>query len=228
MKLSMVTLLGFSNALLASKPPFDFPHETALATIGDHTYEYIRAESSDNEPYKGTIVLVHGFPDIAYGWHEQITLFNSLGYRVISPNMLGYGRSSRPNELEPYHTKNLAGDLATLIKSLVDASEQVIIGGHDWGANIVWNTVIRNEELFKAVIGLSVPYSGAPGPEFVDIADAFPNFAYQKQLRNPSFVDKTQGSDNIRYFLRGVSNRIHTHNHTYIYNPISLTYGEGK
>jgi pimeloyl-ACP methyl ester carboxylesterase len=81
--------LGFSNI-------------DQYAQIGLFTYHYLRAEPDNGTTYAGTALLVHGVSDLAYGWHYQIPLLTSLGYRVIAPNMLGYGQTSLPEDVERY------------------------------------------------------------------------------------------------------------------------------
>ena len=75
-------------------------------------------------------MLVHGFPDLSYGWRYQIPYLTALGYQVIAPDMLGYGRSSAPLGTRPYSLKSMSDNLAQLIEEVV-SPEQVILGSHD-------------------------------------------------------------------------------------------------
>lgn len=108
--------------------PFNSSHSVV---VGENTYHYLRARPS-GEP-KGSVLLLHGFPDLPYGWKYQVPLFTSLGYQVIVPEMLGYGQTSSPSELDAFSFKHMSDDLAALLDQIVP-DEQVILGGHDWGA----------------------------------------------------------------------------------------------
>lgn len=214
MKLSISILVTGALSVLANSGtnPFDFDFETHLTDIGEHTYEYIQSEPDADTIYQGTVLLVHGFPDLAYGWHYQIPFFTSLGYRVVAPNALGYGHSSAPDPLEPYLTDNVANDIVEVISGVIDPEEQIILGGHDYGAAIAWNIVVHHPELIKGVFGLAVPHF-EPAEEYVDLADLIEagenlNQGYMLQLRSPEFEDEIQGSKDIRNFLRAVSQNL--------------------
>lgn len=207
LSLFLVSVYGASTALGGN--PFGIKYDTKTVEVGDQTYQYITSEPSPEITYKGTIFLLHGFPDLAYGWHNQLPFLNSLGYRVVAPNLLGYAGTSSPQEIEPYYVKNMAADVAELIRLTGPANEEVILGGHDWGAILLWQTVVRYPNLFKAVFALAVP-PNPPAKEYVDLADTIKagkllNFGYQLQLREPKFDKVFQGTEGIRKFLRGVS-----------------------
>jgi pimeloyl-ACP methyl ester carboxylesterase len=102
------------------------------------------------------VVLCHGFPELAYSWRHQIPALAAAGYRVIAPDMRGYGRSSAPQEAEAYDIAALCADMTGLLDAL--GEEQAIFAGHDWGANVVWQLAVRAPERVRAVAGLSVPF----------------------------------------------------------------------
>ena len=204
MKLSH--LLTLSSGLLALANPLAFKYTDGYAEIGDNIYHYLKTEPEAE--YKGTLFLVHGFPDMPHGWHNQIPLLASLGYRVFAPAMLGYPRTSSPDGLEPFYKSAMASDLAELIRQVTPEGEQIILAGHDWGCSLVWTTVVLYPELVKGVIGMAVPH-GPPADEYVDLADQIENgqslnFEYQLQLRNPVMEDLIKGRHTIRQFLRAV------------------------
>src|SRR3984957_4877953 len=61
------------------------------------------------------VVLCHGFPQLAYSWRHQIPALVNAGYRVIAPDMRGFGQSSAPVEIEAYDVLSLCGDLCGLL-----------------------------------------------------------------------------------------------------------------
>jgi len=102
------------------------------------------------------LVLCHGFPELAHSWRHQIPALAQAGYRVLAPDMRGYGRSSVPEEVEAYDVLSLCGDLCGLLDAV--GEESAIFVGHDWGANVVWWLAAIHPERVRAVAGLSVPF----------------------------------------------------------------------
>ena len=117
-------------------------HET-FTTTSSTTYHYLLANPSTTAEPAGTVLLIHGFPDLSFGWRYQIPLLLSLNLRVVVPDMLGYGRTDAPSALEPYSLKHGADDMAQLMARVLIASpnKRFILGGHDWGGMFVWRFV---------------------------------------------------------------------------------------
>jgi pimeloyl-ACP methyl ester carboxylesterase len=107
------------------------------------------------------VLLCHGFPELALSWRHQITALAAAGYRVVAPDMRGYGGSSAPAEIETYSIFHLAGDMVALAGAL--GAERAAIIGHDWGAAVAWQAALFRPDLFPAVAALSVPFR-ARGP----------------------------------------------------------------
>src|SRR5690242_20293793 len=76
------------------------------------------------------VVLCHGFPELAYSWRHQIPALAAAGYRVIAPDMRGFGRSSAPADVDAYDVVSLCGDMTGLLDAL--GEESAIFVGHDW------------------------------------------------------------------------------------------------
>jgi pimeloyl-ACP methyl ester carboxylesterase len=102
------------------------------------------------------VVLCHGFPELAYSWRHQIPVLADAGYRVIAPDMRGYGRSSRPDAVQAYDVIELCGDVVGLLDALGESD--AIVVGHDWGANVAWWMAAIHPQRVRAVAGLSVPF----------------------------------------------------------------------
>jgi pimeloyl-ACP methyl ester carboxylesterase len=129
------------------------------------------------------VVLLHGFPELAYSWRHQVPALVDAGFHVIAPNQRGYGRSSRPQGIEAYDIDALASDVVGLMDAL-EVHQGVVIG-HDWGAPVAWHTALRHPGRVRAVGSLSVPHSrrapgpplalmrAAAGPEYIHYIDYF-------------------------------------------------------
>jgi pimeloyl-ACP methyl ester carboxylesterase len=108
-------------------------------------------EKGDGNP----VVLLHGFPELAYSWRHQIDALADAGYRVLAPDMRGYGRSEAPDEVEAYDILELCGDVARILDDAGAARAAIV--GHDWGANVAWHCALVHPERTACVAGISVP-----------------------------------------------------------------------
>jgi len=113
----------------------------------------VRAATMGSGPL---VVLVHGWPELWYSWRHQIEPLVDAGYRVIVPDVRGYGGSDKPAEIEAYAMDVLMDDIIGIIDAC--GEEKAILAGHDWGAPIVWNLAALRSSRVAAVAGLSVPY----------------------------------------------------------------------
>jgi len=102
------------------------------------------------------VVLCHGFPELSFSWRHQVPALTAAGYRVLAPDMRGYGHSSAPTEVEAYDVVRLCGDMVGLLDALGEDSGVFV--GHDWGANVTWQLAVLHPERVRAVAGLSVPF----------------------------------------------------------------------
>jgi len=101
-------------------------------------------------------VLCHGFPESWYSWRHQLTALAEAGYHAVAPAMRGYGRSEAPQEIEAYTLLHLVGDMVGVVRAMGES--QAVIAGHDWGAPVAWHAALLRPDIFRAVIGLSVPF----------------------------------------------------------------------
>lgn len=122
--------------------------------------------------------------------------------------MLGYGGTDAPQDLALYSLKNVCDDVAELVKQVLGRDDEtIILGGHDWGGQVVWRFALWHPEMLKGVFSVCTPYVG-PSPKFLEYEDMvkiLPNFQYQIQLAGPD-VEREVNSDpaKIRGFLSGL------------------------
>lgn len=132
--------------------PANFPQAT-LIPLNDITLEVFEAgQSNAGNP----IILCHGWPEHAFSWRYQIPALVEAGYHVIVPNQRGYGRSSRPQEINSYDITHLTGDLVALLDHY--GYQKATFVGHDWGAMVVWGLCLLHPNRVDRVINLSLPY----------------------------------------------------------------------
>jgi pimeloyl-ACP methyl ester carboxylesterase len=102
------------------------------------------------------VILVHGWPELWYSWRQQITPLAAAGYRVVAPDVRGYGGSDKPHEVEAYDMRTMTADVVGLIDAF--GAEDAVLIGHDWGAPICWHTALLHADRVSAVAALSVPF----------------------------------------------------------------------
>jgi pimeloyl-ACP methyl ester carboxylesterase len=102
------------------------------------------------------VILCHGFPECWYSWRHQLPALAKAGFRAVAPDLRGYGRSDRPEEVEKYTILHDIGDMVGLVDGL--GADQAVIAGHDAGATIAWQAAVLRPDRFRSVIALSVPF----------------------------------------------------------------------
>ncbi len=113
------------------------------------------AEMGDTGPL---VILAHGWPESWYSWRHQITALANAGYRVVAPDMRGYGQTDAPTDVDDYDIEHLAADMVGIVDAF--GEDQAIIMGHDWGSIVAWYSVLLHPERFSALVAMSVPYGG--------------------------------------------------------------------
>ena len=108
-----------------------------------------------------TVLMIHGFPESWYSWREQLPVLAEQGYHAVAMDVRGYGRSSKPQNVEDYRMMLKVADVVGVV-DVIDNGKVTIVG-HDWGAPIAWNSALLRPDLFSGVAGLSVPYSAGGG-----------------------------------------------------------------
>jgi len=102
------------------------------------------------------VIMVHGFPELAYSWRHQIPVLASAGFRAIAPDMRGYGQTDAPSGVEQYCAAELIKDLLGLLDAL--QIESAIFVGHDWGALVLWQMAMLAPERIEKLITLNIPH----------------------------------------------------------------------
>ncbi|KAG9664522.1 alpha/beta-hydrolase, partial [Aureobasidium melanogenum] len=178
------------------------------ANLNGQTYHYILGVPK-NGNFKATVFLIHGWPDLSYGWRYQIPFLIKLKMRVVVPDMMGYGGTdapcSPPADLRLYSIKRAADDISELAKQL--QAPQIILGGHDWGGFVVYRTAQWYPKLVTHVFSVCTPYT-APSRHFISLADMvngpLPQFGYQMQLAGPELEANVRSYDQVKGFLKAL------------------------
>ena len=106
------------------------------------------------------VLLLHGWPDSAYLWRNQVPFLVRNGFRAIAPDLRGLGRTDRPEDVSTYSLQNAVGDVVGILDALdIEAADIV---GHDWGAAVAWFTAMAHPDPVHKLVVLSVPHPLAP------------------------------------------------------------------
>lgn len=154
------------------------------------------------DPDAPTVVLAHGFPELAYSWRHQIPALAGAGYHVLAPDQRGYGGSSRPDAVDAYDIAALTADLVGLLDDI--DTERAAWIGHDWGAVVAWNAPLLHPDRVAAVAGLSVPPLPRPRvpPTQAFRATFGENFFYILYFQPPGVADAELNGDPARTMRR--------------------------
>src|SRR3984893_6582860 len=121
------------------------------------------------------VLLLHGFPELAYSWRKVMPALADAGYHVIAPDQRGYGRTTGwdatyDGNLAPFRLLNLVRDALGLVSAFGYASVDAVVG-HDFGSSVAaWCALVR-PDVFRSVALMSAPFAGPPPLPF-NTADA--------------------------------------------------------
>jgi len=127
-------------------------------------------EAGYETPNRPALLLLHGFPELAYSWRNVMVSLAESGYHVIAPDVRGYGRTTGwssvyDTDLSPFRRLNKVRDALGLVLAFGYGSVAAVIG-HDAGSPLAaWCAVIR-PDIFPAVVMMSAPFGGTPGLPF--------------------------------------------------------------
>src|ERR1700745_3357088 len=120
------------------------------------------------------VLLLHGFPELAYSWRKVMLPLAAAGFRVVAPDQRGYGRTTGwdadyDGDLASFRILNAVRDALGLVSAL--GYRQVAgVFGHDFGASVAaWCALVR-PDVFRSVALMSAPFAGPPPLPF-DTAD---------------------------------------------------------
>jgi pimeloyl-ACP methyl ester carboxylesterase len=141
------------------------------------------------------VVLLHGFPDSGRLWRHQVPALADAGFKVIVPDMRGYGRSDKPTEVEAYRMDVLVGDVLAVMSAA--GAERAHVVGHDWGAGVAWATALTAAERVERLVALSV---GHPATFFADGFEQHEKSWYMLLFQFAGVAEKWLSADNWANF----------------------------
>lgn len=112
------------------------------------------------------ILLLHGFPELAFSWRKIILPLAGAGYHVLAPDLRGYGRTTGSNAsfdapLDEFNMLNLVRDIVSLVFAL-GRSHVALLVGHDFGSNLAATCALVRPDMFRSLALMSAPFGGTP------------------------------------------------------------------
>lgn len=127
-------------------------------------------EAGFETPGRPALVLLHGFPELAYSWRRIMGSLAAAGYHVMAPDVRGYGRTSPAPvayaaDLRPFGTVNKIKDVLALASAMGYRAVAAVIG-HDQGSPLAGWCALARPDVFRSVAMISAPFGGPPALPF--------------------------------------------------------------
>ncbi|KAK8945842.1 hypothetical protein KSP40_PGU016534 [Platanthera guangdongensis] len=145
----------------------------------------------------GTVVFLHGFPEIWYTWRHQMLAVADAGFRAIAPDFRGYGLSDQPPEPEKGSFDDLVDDLLGILDSL--GAPKAFLVGKDFGAFPAYDFAVKHPDRVQGVVNLGVPYS----PMGYNL-ESLPEGFYIHRWREPGRAEADFGRISAKTVVRNV------------------------
>lgn len=153
----------------------------------------------DPERARPPLILLHGWPEIAYSWRNQLHAFAAAGWRVIALDLKGFGASDAPADVALYDADHVTGDYCALMDAL--EIDKAVFCGHDWGGVLVWAMGQLHPDRTSGVISVCTPAMPRPPAPPLSIFKAmFGEKHYFIQFQEPDVPEALFSSDIERFF----------------------------
>jgi pimeloyl-ACP methyl ester carboxylesterase len=140
------------------------------------------------------VLLLHGFPELAYSWRKVMLPIATAGYHVLAPDQRGYGRTTGwdgnyDGDLDSFRVFNLVRDTLGLVAALGYRSVAAVVG-HDFGSPVAaWCALLR-PDVFRSAVLMSAPFPGPPTLPFDTVNDIGNDKPQQGTAPGPTIHDE--------------------------------------
>ena len=176
----------------------DYPFSANYLTIGDTRIHYL-----DEGPVDGKIIyLLHGEPAWSYLFRKMIPTLTAAGYRVIAPDMVGFGKSDKYISIDDYSHQMHVDKMVQLVREL--DLKDVTAHLHDWGGLVGFRVIAEEPERFSAIIASNTSLI-APGRGFLrDLLShiSYPLFKLGIWIQGPATWEEFIGGDGFTGWIR--------------------------
>lgn len=145
------------------------------------------------------VILLHGFPELAFSWRHQLPAVAAAGFRAIAPDQRGYGKTSVPPRVSDYRIDELIADVHGLLDAL--GLESAIFIGHDWGALLLWQMAMLAPERIEKLVILNIPHYPRSTEDPISIwRKRFGDDFYIVSFQDSDEADRVFASDPAHFF----------------------------
>ncbi|NOJ46696.1 alpha/beta fold hydrolase [Bradyrhizobium archetypum] len=159
------------------------------------------------------LLLLHGFPELAYSWRKVMPVLAEVGYHVIAPDQRGYGRTTGwdpdyDGDLASFRLPNLVRDALGLVSAFGYKSVDAVVG-HDFGSSVAaWCALIR-PDVFRSVVMMSAPFGGPPSLPFNTVDGPVESAAEDPIHRDLAALPRPRKHYQWYYSTRAANNDMH-------------------
>ncbi|KAF9038946.1 alpha/beta-hydrolase [Hymenopellis radicata] len=153
-----IPLLALFCGVLSSPSVDPAFYKDLNVSRGINYHYYFSSPQDETKPY---LLFLHGFPSSSYDWRYQIQFFSAQGYGLVVPDMLGYGGTGKPEDVEAYKSSLITKDLVEILDH--EDAERVVAIGHDWGSKPTSRLANYFPDRFLAFAFYAVGYLVPPG-----------------------------------------------------------------
>ena len=127
-------------------------------------------EAGHETPGRPAVLLLHGFPELAYSWRKVMPALAAAGYHAIAPDQRGYGRTTGwdadfDGDLAAFRFMNLLRDAIGVLFACGHRTAEAVVG-HDFGASVAAYAALVRPDIFRRMVLMSAPFSGPPSVPF--------------------------------------------------------------
>lgn len=174
----------------------------AMLTLDNMEFEILTSGDQNSDKLA---LLLHGFPECAHDWRNQMQILAGMGYKCWAPNQRGYGKSYSPPEVSAYYMDYLMADVARFIKA--SNCKTVTLIGHDWGAIVAWNYAIQKAGPLDKLVIMNVPHPSIALRElkkWKQLKKLWYFFMFQIPKLPEYLLTKNNGANFVRFLKKGI------------------------
>lgn len=164
------------------------------------------------------LLLLHGFPELAYSWRKIMPALAAAGFHVIAPDQRGYGATQGwsadyDGDLAPFRMLNLVEDALALVARLGHRRVHAVIG-HDFGAPVAGWCALTRPDVFERVVMMSAPFTGAPTtlPATLALMAALHHLPEPRQ-HYQAYYSQREANDNMWHAPQGLRDFLRAYYH---------------
>ncbi|MFJ1764874.1 alpha/beta fold hydrolase [Amycolatopsis sp. NPDC088138] len=145
--------MEFAVAPTEAGPPGTL--EEVTVAVGDHHHSALAAGPVTGE----FVLLLHGWPEFADAWTEQLHALGEAGYRALAVDQRGYARGARPEQVEDYAINLLVEDALAFADS--QGADRFHLVARDWGSMVAWTLATTHPHRLRSLTVLGTPHPAA-------------------------------------------------------------------